>query len=145
MRILTGTVVVHANTRLRQRATGLRPGIAAEPIEHLTVWGKITRWTDTSGITCKNRLGPMYCKLARGACIVHDEFKTHVRADPFKNLSRMPLFWFTLNRRSPLSMYRCGGAPGTSQLIAGRQKRCRTDSLLWRPIAASSTNAAGGA
>ncbi len=134
LRILTGTVVVYANTSaavVKARADWVvTSSIAVELIERIwIVWGKIIWAPDRhTGSTCKTDRGR--CTVLAGACIVHDEFKTRALTRLKKSLS-MPLFWFTLNRRSPLSRWPRYGEPPVSLLR--RQKRCRTDGLLWRP------------
>lgn len=133
------TVVVYANTSAAVKARAdwvVTSSIAVELIEHLDSLGKIIWAPDRhlGNYVQKQTGADVLCW--QGACIVHDEFKTQALTRLKKSIP-MPLFWFTLNRRSPLSKWPMRWAPPVSLLR--RQKRCRTDSLSWRPIAASST------
>lgn len=134
------TVVVYANTSAAVKARAdwvVTSSIAVELIEHLDSLGEKIIWAPDRHLgnyVQKQTGADVLCW--QGACIVHDEFKTQALTRLKKSIP-MPLFWFTLNRRSPLSRWPMRWAPPVSLLR--RQKRCRTDSLSWRPIAASST------
>lgn len=131
------TVVVYANTSAAVKARAdwvVTSSIAVELIEYLDSLGEKIIWAPDRHLgnyVQKQTGADVLCW--QGACIVHDEFKTQALTRLKKSIP-MPLFWFILNRRSPLSRWPMRWAQLVSSLR--RQKRCRTDSLLWRPIAA---------
>lgn len=124
------TVVVYANTSAAVKARAdwvVTSSIAVELIEHLDSLGEKIIWAPDKHLgnyVQKQTGADVLCW--QGACIVHDEFKTQALTRLKKSIP-MLLFWFILNRRSPLSIWPMRWAPPVSLLR--RQKRCRTGSL----------------